>query len=166
MNKESKLMLSALNFEEGHNRRSNHILKVYALAKTIADCEGLSEKEKLVLHASAILHDIGIKICKEKYGDASQELQRKEAPLLARELLKDAGYEEKAIHRILYLIKMHHSYEKIDRMDFQILVEADLMINVFEEGYYEIGLDRMKEVIKTRTGKDLLHNFLKTKLIS
>ena len=77
MNKESKLMLSALNFEEGHNRRSNHILKVYALAKTIGDCEGLSEKEKLVLHASAILHDIGIKICKEKYGDASQETSKK-----------------------------------------------------------------------------------------
>ena len=45
MNKESKLMLSALNFEEGHNRRSNHILKVYALAKAIGDCEGLSERK-------------------------------------------------------------------------------------------------------------------------
>ena len=83
----------------------------------------------------------------------AKKLQRKEAPLLAREFLKNAGYEEKAIHRILYLIKMHHSYEKIDRMDFQVLVEADLMINVFEEGYYEIGLDRMEEIIKTKLAK-------------
>ena len=33
MNKESKLMLSALNFEEGHNRRSNHILKSLCSSK-------------------------------------------------------------------------------------------------------------------------------------
>lgn len=78
-NDESRLLREALLFEEGHPRRTQHILKVYALAKLFGEQEGLSRREQRILRAAAILHDIAIKPCKEKYGDACQENQRREA---------------------------------------------------------------------------------------
>lgn len=60
------LLLGALHHEAGHPRRSGHILKVAALAGTIGREEGLEEEEQMILEAAAVLHDIGIKSCKEK----------------------------------------------------------------------------------------------------
>ena len=35
--------------------------------------------------------------------------------------------------RVCYLIGNHHSYAKIDDIDFQIRVEADLMVDIFKD---------------------------------
>ena len=68
---ETEPLCRALCWEEGHSRRTQHILKVYALAKLLGEREGLSETERETLQAAAILHDIAIRFCKERYdGDA------------------------------------------------------------------------------------------------
>ena len=98
------LLLRALQYEEGHPRRSGHILKVLALAGMIGREEGLSEEEQMILEAAAILHDIGIKHCKEKYGIASQELQKKGGSCHSQRIFERlrlsglVGGEDHAVH--------------------------------------------------------------------
>ena len=108
---ETKLLLDALLYEEGHPRRTQHILKVYALAKLLGECSGLGEEERQILQAAAILHDIPIKYCKERYkGDACQANQQKEAPGLVRDFLQQAGYPPDYLPRVLELVVNHHCY--------------------------------------------------------
>ena len=67
---ETRLLIDALLFENGHLRRTQHILKVYALTKAIGQAQRLSAQEQRIVQAAAILHDIAIGPCKAKYGDA------------------------------------------------------------------------------------------------
>lgn len=72
MPNETELLYRALCYEEGHPRRTQHILKVYALARLLGAQENLSDEERQVLQAAAILHDIAIGYCKAHCGgDAS-----------------------------------------------------------------------------------------------
>ena len=72
INHEAHLMNQVLRYEAGHPRRTQHVLKVYALAKLLGEQEQLSVENQQILQAAAILHDIAIKYCKEHYnGDAT-----------------------------------------------------------------------------------------------
>ena len=164
MSKINELMIHMLTFEEGHNRRTNHILKVYALAKIIGEKENLDKDTLETLQCAAILHDIGIKLCKVKYGIADQVHQQKEAPVEAEKILKSLGYDHGFIERVCYLVKNHHNYNIIDGNDYQILVEADLIINAFEENW---ASEKMQTVInsifKTDTGRYLAETMFENK---
>ena len=74
----------------------------------------------------------------------------------AEALLGALGYEEGVIRRVCYLIGHHHTYQEIDGMDYQILVEADFLVNLFEHGSgqeaVQTALDR---IFVTETGKAL-----------
>ena len=155
------LLLRALQYEEGHPRRSGHILKVLALAGMIGREEGLSEEEQMILEAAAILHDIGIKHCKEKYGIASQELQKKEAPAIAKEFLNDCGYPASWVEKITRFIQVHHDYDHIDGMECQILVEADLWVSALEEEWTQEKIQERSKLFRTETGKVLFFNMIK-----
>ena len=100
MPNEAKLLYDALLYENGHLRRTQHILKVYGLAKMLGELENLPTHEQENLRAAAILHDIAIKFCKEKYDDGCPANQRKEAPALARKFLTACGYAEEDLPRI------------------------------------------------------------------
>ena len=65
MSRVNEILIEALKFENGHIRRTQHILKVHSLAKLFAEKLGLDKALKL-LEIAAILHDIGIKSCKDK----------------------------------------------------------------------------------------------------
>ena len=58
MPNEAKLLYDALLYENGHLRRTQHILKVYGLAKMLGELENLPTHEQENLRAAAILHDI------------------------------------------------------------------------------------------------------------
>jgi len=61
------------------------------------------------------------------------------------------------LNRILYLIGNHHSYSKIDGLDFQILVESDFLVNIYEDEIDLAHIEPLKEkYFKTATGKALL----------
>lgn len=165
MSRINDLMMNMLIFEEGHNRRTNHILKVYALAKTIGENENLDNDTMEIIQCSAILHDIGIKLCKEKYGIADQVHQQLEAPLEAEKILKSLGYEKDFIKRVSYLVKNHHNYNIIDGADYQVLVEADLIINAFEENWESEKMHKViSKTFKTKTGTELAKRMFPNKL--
>lgn len=138
-------------------KRINHATKVWSFAKLIGKREGLDEKTQLILEIASILHDIGIKVCEEKYGSTAGNLQEIEGPKVAIKILEKYPLEERVIERVLFLIGNHHSYDKIDDIDFQILVEADFLVNIFEDGMEKEAISRIKErYFKTNTGRALI----------
>ena len=40
---------------------------------------------------------------------------------------------EDMVQRICFLIAHHHTYQSVDDIDYQILIEADFLVNMFEE---------------------------------
>lgn len=116
----------------GDPARVHHFLKVHSFAKWIGEEEGLNADMLEVLEAAAFVHDIGIKIAEEKYGSSTGHLQEKEGPAAAREMLEKCGYAEALVDRACYLVGHHHTYTNIDGADYQILVEADFLVNLFE----------------------------------
>ena len=156
INNEAYLLYSALCYERGHCRRTQHILKVYALAKLLGEQERISTEEQQILQAAAILHDIAIKYCKDNYdGDAGQEKQKKEAPHLVNSFLQEANYLPSYIPRILELVVKHHDYDAPKDRSLQILMEADLIINCYENCQSSGKIRCIKNFFQTSSGKKL-----------
>ena len=78
-----------------------------------------------IIETAALTHDIGIHVCEEKYGNCNGKLQEKEGPAIAKKLLEKLGFDKDVSDRVQYLIAHHHTYDNIDGIDYQILVEAD-----------------------------------------
>ena len=130
-----------------------HFLKVYEFARLIGEAEQLPEDELLLLKTAAIVHDIGIRISEQKYHSSSGKYQEKEGPAIAEPMLRSCGYEEEVIDRVLFLIAHHHTYDQIDGMDYQILVEADFLVNLFEDGSNRQIAENVKQnIFRTKTG--------------
>lgn len=138
-------------------RRINHALKVYSFSRVISRNLIIDEKQFLIIDATALLHDIGIREAEEKYHSSAGNYQEKEGPAIARRLLSDSNLETDVINRICHIIGNHHSYKKIDGVDFQILVEADLLVNMYEDSMSRESIRNLRQTIfKTRTGIRLL----------
>ncbi len=152
-----KVMDAMIDYDAKDAKRIQHFMKVYLFATMIATKEGLKGKELLTLQLAAIVHDIGIHVCEEKYGCCSGSLQEKEGPALARNLLSKCDVEETMIERICYLVGHHHSYENVDGKDYQILLESDFLVNAQEDELSQKAIFTMKEkVFQTSSGKSYL----------
>lgn len=153
----TKVVEQMLAVFEDDERRINHALKVYGFAAAIADLTKVKAFEKEVIALSAILHDIGICEAERKYFSAAGKYQEKEGPPIAEKILKTCGYPEDLTGRVLYIVGNHHSYPKIDGLDFQILVEADFLVNIHEE---QMDKDTVKSIrdqyFKTECGLKLI----------
>jgi len=140
----------------GDPKRIHHFIKVYALSKTIAEQEGMDGDSLFTLEAAAIVHDIGIPEAIRKYGDGSGKYQQTEGPPIARELLEKNGFDKAVVDRVCYLVSRHHTYTDIDGLDYQILVEADFLVNIYEGGTGSDAVDSVREnIMKTSAGRAL-----------
>lgn len=136
--------------------RIQHFCKVHSYAKLIAEMENVDADTLFILEAAALTHDIGIHYCEEKYGDCSSKLQEKEGSAIARKLLADLHFEEEVSERVQYLIAHHHTYDAIDGIDYQILVEADFLVNLYEGGASEQAIEQTYEnIFRTGSGKKI-----------
>ncbi len=152
----SDIMNKMILYSHGNTHDINHFLKVYGYAKTIGECEGLPPDEQETLEIAAILHDIACPLCREKYGNTDGKKQEEEGMPLVRNFL-DGLVEKEMIERIAYLVGHHHTLTDIEGMDYQILIEADYLVNADENNYPEDNIRNMLEkVFKTDTGKMLL----------
>lgn len=139
-------------------RRINHALKVLAFAEKIAHGEGINSSLCHVVMISAILHDVGIKLAEEKYGSSAGPYQEKEGPPVAAAIMQRLGEPGNVIERVCYIIGGHHTPSKNDGLDFQIIWEADLLVNIEEDG---LTGDKTKlqaivaKNFKTKTGQQL-----------
>jgi len=61
------------------------------------------------------------------------------------------------IDRVCFLIGHHHTYTEISGSDYQILVEADFLVNLYEDGMAEAqARSVLQKYFKTETGKEYL----------
>lgn len=133
-----------------------HFIKVHEFSRIIGIMEALSKSELEILEAASIVHDIGIKISREKYGESTGKLQEKEGPEHARRLLESLDYREDLIDRVCYLVAHHHTYDDIDGKDYQILVEADFLVNLYEKSKDKSAIAKVyEEIFRTESGKKL-----------
>ena len=158
--KDRKLIEKMMEYYTGDPKRIQHFIKVYEFAKIIGEAEKLDPETMYILRTAAIVHDIGIKVSEEKYGSSSGKYQEKEGPAVAEPMLLSLGYEEEVIDRVLYLIAHHHTYNEIEGEDYQILVEADFLVNLFEDGSSKETAQKVQEnIFRTQTGRKYLKVF-------
>ncbi|MCD8019158.1 MAG: HD domain-containing protein [Clostridiales bacterium] len=142
-----------IEYYAGDPKRIQHFLKVYTFSKIIGEAEELPDEELFILKTAAIVHDIGIKVSEEKYGSSSVKYQEMEGPAVAEPMLRECGYDEEVIDRVLFLIANHHTYGNIKGMDYQILVEADFLVNLFEDGSSQKAVEHARtHIFRTQTG--------------
>lgn len=152
-----KLTLEMVAWYAGQPARIQHFLKVWGFAALMGREEGLDAKTQLTLEAAALVHDIGIKPAEEKYGSDAGPLQEQEGEPAARELLTRLGWEPAVTDRVAWLVGHHHSYSAIDGADYQILVEADFLVNLFENNSSPAARDAAKRnVFRTQSGLRLI----------
>ncbi len=157
MSRLSDLILKMTEYEDGCLERVNHFLKVWAFAKVIAEGEGFPEETREILEAAAVVHDIGIRVCLEKYGHCRGPAQEKEGPPLALAMLPLCGYTAAETARVCFLVGHHHTAAGVEGDDWRALLEADFLVNAFEGGMQtEAVRAGRRELFRTKTGLRLL----------
>lgn len=154
----SRLITAMSEYEAGCPRRIHHFLKVYAFAKAIGEQEGLPPETQRILEGAAVVHDAGIRPALEKYGSPAGPYQEKEGPAVVREMLTKLGdWTPEETERICTLVGRHHTYEGIDGLDCQILIEADFLVNLYEEGETAQAAEQVKrKIFRTAAGTRFL----------
>lgn len=164
---ENEVLINKLHYEmiclySGDPLRIQHFCKVHSYAKLIAQMEKLDKQTQFILEVAALTHDIGIHTCEEKYGNSNGKLQEKEGPAIAQKLLKKLQFDKAVIERVKYLIAHHHTYSTIDGIDYQILVEADFLVNILED---EISKEKIpsiyRKIFKTEIGRKICKEMFK-----
>ncbi len=155
----NKLHLAMIDLYSGDPKRIQHFCKVHSYAKLIAEAEKVDGKTLFIIETAALTHDIGIHICEEKYGNCGGKLQEKEGPAVAKNLLEKLGFDDKVSERVQFLIAHHHTYDNIDKIDWQILVEADFLVNMYEDGISKSAVQNAyNKIFKTAGGKKICKN--------
>jgi Cof subfamily protein (haloacid dehalogenase superfamily) len=140
-------------YNAGDRSSVNHFLKVLSYAKVIGELEGIDPDTRYILETAAVVHDIGIKPAKEKYKSSAGPYQEAEGPAPARDMLARLQYDPAVIDRVCYLVGHHHTYNDIYGADYQILVEADFLVNLDEgKANHKVVEEARQNIFKTTTG--------------
>lgn len=155
----SQIQIKMIEYSHKNTHDINHFLKVHAFAKMIAENENLDSNQQIILEIAAIIHDIACPLCRQKYGNTNGKLQEKEGMILAKEFLKDISISHSMKERIIFLVGHHHTIDQIDGIDYQILLEADYLVNADEAHYSKENIENTKHTLfKTSTGIHLLES--------
>ena len=143
----------------GDAKRIQHFCKVHSYAKLIAETEKVDDRTLFIIETAALTHDIGIHTCEEKYGSCGGKLQEKEGPAIAKKLLSKLGFDTEISDRVQYLIAHHHTYDDINGIDYQILVEADFLVNMMEDNLPKQAVENAyNKIFSTSCGKRICKN--------
>ena len=152
----NKLAYKMMTYYSGDAKRIQHFTKVHSFAKLIGEMEQLDQETLTLIEVTALVHDIGIKEAEAQFGSSNGKLQEQLGPDLAKKLLRELGYNEEKIERVCYVVGHHHTYTDIQGIDYQILVEADFLVNFYED---QLGKEAIKtaynNILKTPSGKKL-----------
>ena len=155
----SEMVARMIDFYNGSLHDINHFIKVWTYAKTIGELEQLDSETQFILESAAVVHDISCPLCREKYGNADGKRQEEESPVLVADFLKDTGMSAAQIDRVVYLVSHHHTLDNIQGLDYQILIEADYIVNADESSYSAENIANFdNNIFKTKAGRSLLHS--------
>lgn len=143
----------------GHLHDISHFMSVWGYARTIGKLEGLDPDTQFILEVAAITHDIACPVLRERDGNTNHKRQELEGVPLVKEFLADTGLSAGQIDRVAFLVGHHHTLENIDGPDYQILIEADYIVNASEKGYSRQNvINFMDHYMKTESGKQITRN--------
>ncbi|MGA7875944.1 MAG: HD domain-containing protein [Desulfoferrobacter sp.] len=138
-------------------KRIGHATKVARYAEQIVKEEG---GDPAIVLPAGYLHDIGIKEAERKYNSTAARYQEEEGPPIAREILASLGAREDLIDEVCDIIGHHHHPRAEETLNFKILYDADLIVNL-EENHKDEPMDaeKLAKIIAksffTETGKKL-----------
>ena len=125
------LFMDMIAYYDGDPKRIQHFTKVHSYARLIGIGEELDDASLFIL-------------------------EEQEGPIIAQKMLSQLGFENYIVERICFLIGHHHTYDNIDGLDYQILVEADFLVNLYEDDAGNRAIDKAyKRIFKTETGKKI-----------
>lgn len=158
------LIRSAVEYDCGDPKRINHFMKVYAYSKMIGEYEGLEPREQEILEAAAVLHDIGIHNAEQLRGSCAGKYQELEGPKVAAAIMQSLGADNDMIEKVCNMVGRHHTYTGIDSLRLQILIEADFLVNIYEDGMGDSEISSVKnKIFKTGSGIQLLEQIYEIK---
>ena len=137
--------------------RIHHFVKVHSFARQIAQHEGFMPEALFTMEIAALTHDIGIKPALATLGNCAGPHQERLGPPEAVALLAPLGLPQAVIDRVCFLIAHHHTVTGVDSPDWQILLEADYLVNMIENGASPAAIDMCRDtVFRTAEGLRLL----------
>lgn len=126
----AKLIRAMIGFFGEDVGRIEHALRVlYHAERTM---ERYDAYDLDIVLASAVFHDVGIKIAEEKHGFQDAKKQELYGPPAAEELLSSVGFPAAKIEKVKEIIGNHHSPSQYDYVELEILKEADRIVNQVE----------------------------------
>ena len=109
-------------------------------------------------------HDIGIREAERLYGQCGGKLQERLGPPEAKKMLDALGFAPDVTERVCFLIAHHHTLDGVDALDWRILLEADFLVNMIEEGMKAEAIQCGREkIFRTRMGLRLMEKLTKKK---
>ena len=153
----AELTYRAVEYDKGDPRRIQHFIKVHSFARLIGTREKLSPQDMNILEAAAVLHDIGIHNSEKKYHSTAGQYQQTEGVPVARDILLGMDVSERDIEKICFLIAHHHTYDGVDSVLWRILLEADFLVNAYEDNMSDAAIHTAAEkIFETESGEKLL----------
>ena len=129
--------------------------KISAVCQAMIDY--YSGDPKRIQHFVKVHAFVGIKNAEIKYQSSMGKYQEKEGPSEAKKLLEALNIDAQIIDRVCYLVGHHHTYKAIDGIDYQILVEADFLVNIYEDSLPQSSaISVLHKIFKTKSGINLL----------
>ena len=150
----AEFMEKMIVFSKENMHDIDHFMKVWAYAKTIGELENIDDETQYILEIAALTHDIACPLCREKYGNTNGKYQEEEGAWLVKDFLADMGLTSVQIERVAYLVGHHHTFQRIDGLDYRILIEADFIVNAAECAYSKENIANFAETImRTNSAK-------------
>ena len=147
-----------IEFYNGNLSDISHFLKVWAFAKVIGEQERLPSQMQETLELAAVVHDIACPLCRRKYGNTNGKNQERESAPLGEAFFASMPAGGADTERVSWLVSHHYTYDNVDGPDHQILLEADFLVNAFEDNLPKDAIVHFRDkVFETETGLHLLN---------
>ncbi len=148
------LIISAMKNEFGNDtRRAGHALRVLDYA------EKIQKKNKtgsnLIVIAAAVLHDIRILNAEQKFDTPDVTVHEEEGIAVARRILEEISLDRAVIEHVCRIVGSHHSGGDIDTIEFKIVYDADLIVNLHEKDKLsedKVTKEYLEKIFKTEEG--------------
>lgn len=123
-----------------------------------------THEHRRVFRAAALTHDIGIREAERLYGQCGGKLQERLGPPEAQKMLDSLGFAPDVTERVCFLIAHHHTLDGVDALDWRILLEADFLVNMIEEGMKADAIQCGREkIFRTEMGLRLMERLTEKK---
>ena len=126
----ARLIRALIGFFGDDDQRIEHALRVLYHSEQIMS--SYDDYDLDIVLATALLHDVGIKVSVDAHGFQDGKKQELYGPPAAEELLSSIGFPSAKIDKVKEIIGNHHSPSRYDYVELEILKKADRVVNEVE----------------------------------